>query len=151
MSAQARRKSEARPARPPRLEVVKPRKLSARARRRRARALTALTVFGTVLLVFGVVAVHALLAQGSFELTKLEERVSKAEARYSNLRLEVAELEAPDRIIRVAKERLGMTEPQKVTYLAPKSSVEAPNEDPETGDQTAAAGWANIKRRLGDD
>jgi cell division protein FtsL len=68
-------------------------------------------------------ASHVALAQGQFRLEQLRARVAEEQSTYDRLRLEVAELESPHRIVAVARERLGMTAPPSVTYLAPSHAL----------------------------
>ena len=116
------------------------------------RAVVILTGAFVVVSLFALAAFHAMLASGQAQLDRLEQRVSDAQARYESLRLDVAELEAPSRIVRDAQERLGMVPPPDVTYLSPSGAVaeevgQAAEVDPsstqsETGDRAA---WATVK------
>ncbi|MGH9165739.1 MAG: hypothetical protein ACRDZW_09535 [Acidimicrobiales bacterium] len=106
---------------------------------------------------FGLVAAHVLLAQGQFRLQRLDGQADSAQERYERLRLEVANLEAPGRIVAVAQERLAMVAPAGVTYLSPTGPVtgETPAraaaavapDAPDDTDTTAA--WSGVKRQLG--
>ncbi|HMC41470.1 MAG TPA: hypothetical protein VKI20_00565 [Acidimicrobiales bacterium] len=125
-SAAAAARSAAAPARPgpaparrPPLRIVGPRELGPRARRRRARALT--TAIGALVsaLLFGLVVFHVLIAQSQLQLGRLETRALDAQARYDRLRLQVAQLSSPGRIVASAQERLGMVPPPGITYLSP--------------------------------
>jgi cell division protein FtsL len=112
-------------------------------------AVAALTITGLCL--FGVVAAHVKLTQGQVRLDRLEARAAEAQDTYDRLRLQVAELESPERVVRAAHE-LGMVAPAKVTYLAPVPT------DPATSKATtkqqkdtvpAATGWVTVKPLLG--
>jgi len=72
---------------------------------------------------FGLVGVHVMLAQGQFRLDRLNARSAVEEARYQRLRLEVDQLEAPQRIVATAEGRLGMVSPAAVRYLTPASAL----------------------------
>ena len=113
------------PRRPP-LRVVRPGELSPARRRRRAR----LVVVGAGLLVsaglFGLVAFHVLLTQGQFRLDRLDAHVADAQAANERLRLQVAQLSSPSRIVAAAQERLGMVPPPSVKYLAPTALSSLP-------------------------
>lgn len=144
------------PARP-RLRVVPPGELTTKGRRRRARRLVVLTGFLLGLCLLGVVASHVVLTQNQFRLEQLEARAGKARAEYDRLRLEVARLESPERIVAAAKERLGMVAPEEVTYLAPKgerprapAGATAERRAMADGDVPAAtaSGWTVVKRHL---
>ena len=121
--------------------------------RRDARRLAALAgglLFAAVLA--GNVAVQAQSTQGQFELERLEAIARERQARYQQLRLLVAQLEAPERIVERALE-LGMVEPAKVTYLAPTAKTSAadpaaapPREPAPAGE--AAQGWSEVKPHL---
>jgi cell division protein FtsL len=79
------------------------------------------------LLVFGVVTLQAILSQTSFRMGRLEHRDVGLRQDYGELKLEVARLSAPGRIVREAK-RLGLQLPEQVRTL----SVDAPPPDSET-------------------
>ena len=78
--------------------------------------LTAVTV---VVALFGMAAFHALIVQGQGSLDTVTRELEEARAETERLRLEVAELEAPERIVAEAERRLGMVAPSEVVYLAP--------------------------------
>jgi cell division protein FtsL len=98
----------------------------------------------------GNVAVQAQTTQGQFELERLQASARQRQAHYQQLRLEVAELEAPQRIVDRAHQ-LGMVEPASVTYLTPtaktSASGPAPGIDAAPDDQ-AAQGWSDVKPHL---
>jgi cell division protein FtsL len=75
-----------------------------------------------VLLTFGIafalVVAQALLVQGQQRLDGLDERISTATEAQQELRLRVAELESPARVVAAAS-ALGMVPPEHVTYLTP--------------------------------
>ena len=146
-------KPAARPERAP-LRVVAPGELSPRGRRRRNRLVAAGVCLVACLGLFGVVAFHVLLTQGQLELDRLSDRAEDAQARYDRNRLLMAELEAPERIVAVAQERLGMVPPPDVVYLSP-SGVQAPRPAAPQGDgggraadDTTAPSWPSVKAHL---
>jgi cell division protein FtsL len=80
----------------------------------------ALAGAGLVLAVaFGLVYLHVVLAQRQFALDRLTAKVQAEQARYQNLRLQVAQLGSPAQIISTAEGQLGMRPPASVTYLTP--------------------------------
>ena len=141
----------AKPARRPELQVVP---------KRRRRLRTGPTVFLggliTFVVAFALVVAQAMLVQGQQQLDELDGRINEATRRQQELRLQVAELESPDRIVASAQQ-LGMVTPPKVTYLAP--TVE---ETPAADDDTRAAArraedasggetsWSTVKPHLAD-
>lgn len=146
------------PSRPP-LRVVDV-KEAARHRRRRSIAWLGLALLTTGLL--AVVISHVILSQQHYELEQLEREATASQRRYDQLRLEVARLEAPERIVDVATRRLGMVMPAEVTYLTPTERVVDPKEprDPTIGEGdgpgadeqavglNAPSGWASVKPHL---
>ena len=108
------------PPRPPHLRVVDPREARDR---RRIRLVTGVLVAAACLGLFAIVALRVLLAQGQVEVDRLEAAIEVAQARQQDLRLTVAELEAPAQIVGAARQRLGMVTPVTVTYLAPPPAV----------------------------
>lgn len=100
---------------------------------------------------FGLVASHVMLTQGQFRLDTLRTRTASEQARYERLRLKVAELESPSRIVATAQERLGMVPPPSVTYLSPTGAASAPpsQEDGAEDESTAEEDdYSRIKRSL---
>ena len=100
----------------------------------------------------GNVAVQAQTTQGQFELERLQATARQRRAAYQQLRLRVAELEAPQRIVGRARQ-LGMVEPAAVTYLSPTAATSAagPPTAPEpdrASPSEAAQGWADVKAHL---
>ena len=81
-----------------------------RARRRPLAFLVfATAVVGT--LVFGLTALNAVMAQGSFRIADLSHRVDRLHQELERKQLAVARLSAPPRVSRLAT-RLGMVEPK---------------------------------------
>ena len=109
----------AKPAPAPHLRVVG-------AEEARGRRLTRLVTGVLVVLVFAglfaIVAVRVVLAQGQAEIDRLSQSIEAQQAVGQDLRLAVAELEAPAQIVAAARQRLGMVTPVTVTYLTPPTS-----------------------------
>ena len=109
------------------------------------RAGVLLTVLAFAAL-FAVAVCHALLIESQAGLDELDRDVAAAQARYEELRLEVAELESPDRIKTEAVERLGMVPAGDITWLTPDEPAladdgpadDGPAEDPDSPDTSAA-------------
>lgn len=138
----------ARKQRPP-LRVVTPEETRRVDRRKRARLRIAVAVFVIVGGLFGLVASHVVLTQGQFRLQQLEKKAAESQARYERLRLQVAELESPERIVAAAQERLGMVPPPGVKYLSPTGVAERPSGAPAAGDdKTATPDWTDVKPHL---
>lgn len=68
---------------------------------------------------FGVVVTHVALTQGQFRLDHLRSQVAAQTAAGQQLRLQVAQLSSPARIVQTAEQRLQMVTPGSVTYLSP--------------------------------
>jgi cell division protein FtsL len=112
-------------ARRPPLRLVRGKEHTTKARRRRAAvAFVAAAVLVTGGLV-GVVAAHVALTQGQFALGRLQAQLAGERAAQQQLRLQVAQLESPQRIVQTAEQRLHMATPATVTYLTPVTT--APN------------------------
>ena len=139
------------PARPD-LRVVRAEELAEAERARLVRQLAVAAAVIAALCLFGVVVFHVLLTQNQFRLDKLQEESIERQAEYDRLRLQVAELESPDRII-AAAQALGMVSPPKVTYLAPTIEEPGETETPAlTPDQTSGgeSSWSTVKPHLAD-
>jgi cell division protein FtsL len=137
---------------PRRLRLVEPpgpagtNRLDRAARRRRARVLV-VGVAGVGVVLLSLVAAHVVITQNQFRLEGLQARAEVEQERYERLRLQVAELEAPARIVAAAQERLGMVPPPGVTYLS-ATGVRSGTvvEQPTPAAETAA--WSTVKRQL---
>ena len=70
----------------------------------------------TVVIGFAAVAMHATLAQDQLVLDTGRTQVERAERVNQHLRVEVAELESPERVVAVAV-NLGMRSPDEVTFM----------------------------------
>lgn len=138
------------------LEVVDPSAPPAAARARRPRVGIWIGAVVACVLVLALAAVHSQLVSNQVRLDGLTREVSAEQARYASLRLEVAGLEAPERIVREAQERMGMVAPDTVTYLAPSGAVAAevaPADGSDPAAEEAGDGersWAAVKPYLGD-
>ena len=113
------------PRNPRHLRVVAP---AERVRRRLTPAtgvvLTAL-VFVTL---FAVAISQTLLVQGQIRLDALDSQLSTEQARYQELRKDVAEAESPARVV-AAAEALGMVTPEDLVYLQPDVSDDTTGSD----------------------
>lgn len=110
--------------------------------------LTALT-FVTLLL---VTVAHTLLVQGQIRLDDLDAQLRVEQARYQELRKDVAEMESPSRVVAAAEE-LGMVMPADLVYLQPTApaSTGVELDPPVTGSELAASPestWSTIKPLL---
>ena len=103
---------------PPPLRIVEPGERTGGVKRRRARLLAGATVAIFASMVFGLVFVHVVLAQNQLRLDQLTTRAAAEQVTYERLRLQVAQLGSPARIVSEATNR-GMVTPPGVTYLVP--------------------------------
>jgi cell division protein FtsL len=110
--------------------------------------VTTLAVGAVFVVLFGLVVFHTVLLQNQQKLDHLTTQVSDAQARYQSQRLQVAQLEAPQRIIDVATHKLGMVPPSGTTYLTPAAGSGASN-DPVVPSNDDAAAWPLVKPYLG--
>jgi cell division protein FtsL len=87
---------------------------------RRAPAVPILVGTGIVISgLFALAVMHALLIGGQIRLDDMQREVASETEEIRRLRLSVAELEAPERVLDAARSRLGMVQPAEVGYLAP--------------------------------
>ena len=89
---------------------------SPRARRRRRRLIAALGFVAAVAGVFALVLVHVQLTTNQLRLVHLQQEADNQQLRHIKLRLEVAKLESPARVVATAQQ-LGMVSPLTITYL----------------------------------
>jgi cell division protein FtsL len=113
-----RRRPVAEP-RQPHLWVVRPETRS----RRVTRLITGMLVVAVFAGLFAIVAVRVVLAQGQAEIDQLSQSIEAQQAVRQDLKLTVAELEAPAHVVAAARQRLGMVTPLAVTYLTPPPAI----------------------------
>jgi cell division protein FtsL len=82
----------------------------------RKKVLGVLAVIALVTIAFAAVFMHAGLARTQLGIDKLNIEITQAERMNQRLRVQVATLEAPDRIVSVAQE-LGLEPPKTVRFL----------------------------------
>lgn len=92
-----------------------------------------------VLGVTGIVSLNALAAEASFKARELEEDVAELSHRYDELTAEVAELESPERVRRVATSELGMV-PADPIYLRPEGDRSIRPADADASDPPGPSG-----------
>lgn len=102
------------PGRPPDLRVVTGR----RPRRRMVGVVVTLASLALFASLFGLAVFHAMLVGGQSTIDDLEAELVTARAETEQLRLEVADLEAPEHVLVVAGD-LGMVPPSEVITLTP--------------------------------
>lgn len=99
-----------------RLEVVEPRPQVL------SPVAVALSVLLVIVVLFGVVAFHTLLVANQSQLDQLDRRIAQERLELDRLILREAQLSAPDRIVRVAGQDLGMVTPVEVVWLDPSEA-----------------------------
>jgi len=87
-------------------------------------------LFATLLL---IAVAHTVLVQAQVRLDELDAQLTVEQARYQELRTEVAEMESPSRVVSAAQ-ALGMVSPQDLVYLQPGASE--PSATPPTSTDT---------------
>lgn len=121
--------------------------------RRLVRQLAIVATVVAALCLFGVVVFHVVMTQNQFRLDALRSDASERQGEYDRLRLQVSQLESPDRVVSDAQTRLGMITAPKVIYLTP--SVDEPGSQPSStansstrSAATDGSGWAAVKPLL---
>lgn len=99
--------------------------------RRTLRITTVALSLLAMLLLFGLVGFQALIVSNQSVIDDLDARLDELNRTNQRLRLEVAELEAPDRITSIALATLGMEWPERVQMLEPISAAELDPVDPQ--------------------
>jgi len=124
-------------------------------RRRQRRIRFTVMLFGLVTVVSLLVAVafHVELAESQMQLDRLNRETATAQQRYQELRLQVAELASPERIIDTAKKKLGMVQAENTTYLSvpgfdPKDSAKSDGGTEDSTASTLARSWPKVKENL---
>lgn len=101
----------------------------------------------SLVVAFGLVAFHVFLVESQFRLERLETRLEEERQTYGQLRLEAARLKSPERILRLARERFGMTDPEAITYLTVRAPVTGDEVAEEAGGPAGEVppSWAAVK------
>jgi cell division protein FtsL len=133
----------------PRLQVVPEGAWRQRRRRLRRRLLAFAGLLLALVPVFGLVLVHVVLTSNEQRLTAIQRRVSAAQGANVQLRLQVAQLGSPARVVSRAQ-ALGMVPPPSVLYLtgAPDGGATASPSPapPATTPAASISGLAATKR-----
>ena len=133
----------------PRLEVVPDGAWRTRRRRMRRRMVALGGLALALAPVFGLVLVHVGLTTSEERLTLLQRQATAAEQANVRLRLQVAQLESPARIVSRAQQ-LGMVPPPSILYLTASSDGSAATSPtvapPVTMPASSITGWAATKR-----
>ena len=102
--------------------------------------------------VFSLVVVHVELTANQLRLVHLQQQAEGQQQRYLKLRLEVAQLESPERVVATAQQ-LGMVPPSTITYLTAVAGGPPPGQvtahDPPAGQDGpagSAPAWATTKQ-----
>jgi cell division protein FtsL len=137
---------------PPRkrhLHVVRESSRFRLAPKHRARWLLSAAGVLAVLVAFGLVYLHVIAAQRQLPLDRLSGEVTQQEADYQRLRLEVAQLNSPSRLIPYAEGKLGMQEPATPLFVSPDpSNSVAPTTTLPSQAPTGDADWPQIKKLI---
>ncbi len=133
------------------------------ANRRPRYALWTVVVLGAVFaLFFALVMFHTVLLQNQRRLDQLDAQVRSEQATYQQRRLQVAQLQSPERILEVATAKLGLVPSTGTTYLTPtgpdavaarQAQAEKAADDGTTSltptGNDASTGWTQVKPYLG--
>ena len=92
----------------------------------------------------GLVTLHVLIAENQFTLDRLQQTAAAKQASYEKLRLQIAELEAPARVVSEAEGSLGLVQPGSVTYL-PAIPAGPSSNDPPSADGATSPGSASSR------
>jgi cell division protein FtsB len=109
---------------------------------RRRRGWQVGTIAGGLLFLalFAIAGAHTLIVQQQRHIDDVNGRITEAEDRAEALKVELAELQSPERIVQEARDRLGMVQAPTPVYLQPKADDDArAAEVPATTPPTTAA------------
>lgn len=84
--------------------------------------LSVLSLSLLFLVLFGLAVFHTVLVGAQGRLDRLDERIEAETQRQHDLRLQVAQLESPERVVERARNDLGMVTPDDVIWLSPVES-----------------------------
>lgn len=100
----------------PDLKVVAP-----AARRRRGWQVGTIAGGLLFLALFAIAGAHTLIVQQQRHIDDVNSRITEAEDRAEALKVELAELQSPERIVQEARDHLGMVQAPTPVYLQPKA------------------------------
>lgn len=95
---------------------------------------------------FAVAIAHTLLVQGQIRLDGLDQQLTTEQARYRELRNQVAQMESPARVV-AAAQQLGMVAPDDLVYLQPDAG-EHDSTDGASGTSRHSSDWSAMKPLL---
>jgi len=104
----------------PELRVVEP-----ASRRRRGWQVGTIAGLLLFLALFAVAGAHTLIVQQQRHIDDVNARIASAEEEAEALEVALAELQSPERIVREARERLGMVPAPSPVYLRPAETDDA--------------------------
>ena len=100
------------------------------------------------IVLFAVAGAQSLLVQGQVRLDTVDKQLTEQQARYQELRKDVAEKESPERIVAAAHEQ-GMVTPSDLVYLQPGDADQL---DATVGDanlsRSSDRDWSSVKPLL---
>jgi cell division protein FtsL len=131
-------------------------------RRPRYAVWTVVALSAIFALFFALVMFHTVLLKNQRRLDQLDAQVRDEQASYQQLRLQVAQLQSPERVLDVATSKLGLVPSNGTTYLTPsgadaiaarqaqaeKAADDGTTSLSATGDG-ASSGWPQVKPYLG--
>lgn len=136
--------------RPDHLRVVAP---ADRVRRTLTPGLAVLLTAGLFAMLLAVAVAQTVLVQGQVRLDDLDAQLAEEQARYQELRKEIAEMESPERVVAEAQAQ-GMVTPDDLVYLLPPA-LDATTAGPTSGDgadpavgATPDRAWSEVKPML---
>ncbi len=99
---------------------------------------------------FGAAVIHVLLTQSQFQLEGIRGEIAVQQQQYEELRLQVARLSAPEEVVKVATNQLGMVVPEHTEYLlAPGVALDSSQDIAAAdGNPNAPAPWEEMKALL---
>lgn len=103
----------------------------------------AVTLLVSLVAIFGLAGFHVFLVQSQFQLEQLEQQVEQQRSEFERLRLEATRLSSPERILDIARNELGMVDPEIVTHLTAPA-----HGDPIGVSGQGARAWAEVKPYL---
>jgi hypothetical protein len=131
------------------LRVVRPHDRARRPLRLTPRAGVTMTVllFGAL---FAVAGSHALLIESQGRLDRLDVQAAEEEARYERLRMDVAQMESPERILAEATAQ-GMVPPADLVWVSPDQPAAgtSASDAGAADEESPGTSWEEVKPYLG--
>jgi hypothetical protein len=98
-------------------------------------------------IMFAVAGAQSLLVQGQVRLDAVDKQLAQEQARYQELRKDLAQKESPERVVAAAHEQ-GMVTPSDLVYLQPTDAEQLDQVGDGNLARSSEGDWSSVKPLL---